>query len=72
MIPIFLLIALLIAIDSRGPIFYRQTRIGHQGKEIRIWKFRTMVPKAEEILSKYLADNPDHLKEWEETMKIKG
>ena len=67
----FLLIAFLIAIDSRGPIFYRQTRIGHQGKEIRIWKFRTMVPRAEEILTKYLADNPDHLKEWEETMKIK-
>ena len=71
MIPIFLMITILIAVDSRGPIFYRQKRIGQRGKEIRIWKFRTMVPGAEEILSKYLADNPDHLKEWEETMKIK-
>ena len=72
MILVFLLIAFMIAIDSRGPIFYRQKRIGHQGKDIRIWKFRTMVPNAENILSKYLADNPDHLKEWEETTKIKN
>ena len=41
-LPILLVTAILIKIDSRGPIFYRQTRYGTNGKEFEIWKFRTM------------------------------
>lgn len=40
--PIFALISLLIALDSRGPIFFRQRRIGRNGEEFLIWKFRSM------------------------------
>ena len=45
--PIFVLAALWIKIDSRGPIFFRQERVGLQGALFRIHKFRTMVSDAE-------------------------
>jgi lipopolysaccharide/colanic/teichoic acid biosynthesis glycosyltransferase/GT2 family glycosyltransferase len=44
------LIALLIKLDSRGPVFFRQTRIGQNGTAFRIFKFRTMVNGAERLL----------------------
>ena len=47
--PLGLLIALLIKLSDRGPIFYRQTRIGQFGKPLRIWKFRSMVVNADKI-----------------------
>lgn len=40
--PLFLLIALVITLDSRGSVFFRQTRVGQHGKLFRIHKFRTM------------------------------
>jgi exopolysaccharide biosynthesis polyprenyl glycosylphosphotransferase len=46
--PIFAVIAVLIKIDSRGPVFFRQVRMGNGGKRFRIFKFRTMVADAEE------------------------
>jgi lipopolysaccharide/colanic/teichoic acid biosynthesis glycosyltransferase len=45
--PIFIPIALAIRLDSRGPVFFRQTRVGRDGRPIRILKFRTMVTDAE-------------------------
>lgn len=45
--PFFLLIALLIKHDSKGPVLYRQERIGMRGKTFHIYKFRTMVANAE-------------------------
>lgn len=40
--PFFLLICLLIVLDSRGPAFYRQVRVGRNGRDFRLWKLRTM------------------------------
>lgn len=40
--PVFLIIALLIKVDTMGPVFYRAVRIGFKGKSITIFKFRTM------------------------------
>ena len=45
--PVLLLIALAIRIDDPGPVFYRQVRVGRDGKEFRIFKFRTMVVDAD-------------------------
>ena len=44
--PAMLLIALAIKLDSRGPVFFRQTRLGFHDKAFRVWKFRTMRPDA--------------------------
>jgi lipopolysaccharide/colanic/teichoic acid biosynthesis glycosyltransferase len=40
--PVFLLIALAIKLDSPGPVFFRQTRVGRHGRRFRMWKFRKM------------------------------
>jgi len=47
-LPLWLLIALLIKIDSRGPIFYDQERMGQNGAIFKIHKFRSMVTNAEQ------------------------
>ncbi|MDO5014390.1 MAG: sugar transferase [Clostridia bacterium] len=46
--PIYLILAIIIKLDSKGPVFYRQTRITAYGKEFRIHKFRTMIDKADQ------------------------
>ena len=49
MLPIFLVIAILIKLDSEGPVFFRQERVTQYGKIFRIHKFRTMVNNAEKL-----------------------
>ena len=57
--PLLGLIVLLIKLDLRGPVFYRGERIGKFGKPFRIFKFRTMVEKTEELGgSSTAADDP--------------
>jgi len=51
--PIFLLIALLIKIDSEGPAIFKQRRVGKDGKIFNLYKFRTMVKDAEKLKKKY-------------------
>ena len=48
--PIFIIAPILIKIDSKGPIFYRQRRVGKDGKEFYIYKFRNMVSNADAML----------------------
>jgi sugar transferase (PEP-CTERM system associated) len=45
--PLILLISILIKVDSRGPVFYRQERVGENGKVFKLLKFRSMVENAE-------------------------
>lgn len=45
--PIFLIVALLIKLDSQGPVFYGQVRVGKNGKLFKMYKFRTMSVDAE-------------------------
>jgi lipopolysaccharide/colanic/teichoic acid biosynthesis glycosyltransferase len=47
--PVFLLLAIAIKLDSKGPVFYRQLRVTQYGKKFRIFKFRTMVQNADKI-----------------------
>lgn len=42
LLPVFILIALLIKLDSKGPVFFRQKRVGKNNKDFKIFKFRTM------------------------------
>jgi len=48
--PLYVIVAILIKLDSPGPIFYKQTRIGLHGKPFQFWKFRTMVPDADQMI----------------------
>ena len=49
LVPLFIIIAVWIKIDSRGPVFYRGIRVGLNGKLFRIYKFRSMVLDAEKL-----------------------
>ena len=69
--PIILICSLLIVLDTRGPIFYYQERLGRRGKLIKVWKFRTMIPDAENALREHLMKNPELREEWEAVHKLK-
>jgi len=47
LLPIMLIISMWIAMDSRGGVFFRQTRVGRDGVHFGLWKFRTMKPQSE-------------------------
>ena len=46
--PVFIILAIAIKIDSKGPVFYRQTRVTQYNKDFRIFKFRSMVQNADQ------------------------
>jgi len=66
--PLFIIIAILIKLDSEGPIFYKHLRVGRYGKPFYLWKFRTMYKDADKILDKY----PELKKEFEKEFKLKN
>ena len=49
LLPVFAIVAILIKLDSPGPVFFRQLRVGFHGQLFRIFKYRTMVVNAEKI-----------------------
>jgi lipopolysaccharide/colanic/teichoic acid biosynthesis glycosyltransferase len=55
--PVLLILALLIRIDSRGPVFFRQERIGLHGRPFNVVKFRSMCTDAEQQLDELLDQN---------------
>ncbi|HEV7752977.1 MAG TPA: exopolysaccharide biosynthesis polyprenyl glycosylphosphotransferase [Baekduia sp.] len=55
--PVFAVIALVIKLDSRGPVYFRQERIGQGGHDFRMTKFRTMVPDAEDRKAELMEAN---------------
>ena len=70
--PILLGLAAAVALDSRGPVFFGHTRVGRNGRPIKVWKFRTMAQDAPEALEHYLAADPALRAEWEATHKLKN
>ncbi|MFQ5570588.1 MAG: sugar transferase [Rhodothermales bacterium] len=68
--PLGLLIALLIKLDSRGPVLFIQERMGQHGQGFKMLKFRTMYVDAEERLSELLHANPRLWREYETYHKL--
>lgn len=72
LLPLFLIIGILIKLDSKGPVILRQTRIGKNGKPFKIYKFRSMVDHAEELLFKLMAEDPAINEEYTINKKLKN
>ncbi len=58
-LPLFFLIALLIRLDSPGPVLFRQKRVGENGRIFGMWKFRTMRQDAEQLLDEVVQQTSD-------------
>ena len=69
--PLLLGIAAAIRLGSPGPIFYSQERIGRGGRKFAVWKFRSMLPDADQLLQQHLDSDPELRREWEATHKLK-
>jgi Undecaprenyl-phosphate galactose phosphotransferase WbaP len=67
-----LAIAVAIALDSRGPVFFRHTRVGKGRRPFTLWKFRSMREDAGARLAEYLAADPNRAREWERTHKLRA
>lgn len=67
--PLFLIIGILIKIESKGPVFFLHERVGKNGKSIKIYKFRTMVKNAEELFQKF---SLEQINEFERNFKLQN
>lgn len=70
--PIFLVVALLVRLDSKGPAIFKQKRIGKNGQAIYIYKFRSMILNAEEVLEKMMKENEDIRTEYLTNKKLEN
>ena len=68
--PFLILLSIIVAIDNRGRVIFAHRRVGRNGKEFFCYKFQTMIPNAQEVLEKYLAENPEARREWNESFKL--
>jgi undecaprenyl-phosphate galactose phosphotransferase len=72
LLPIIFIISILIKKESSGPIFFSHMRVGKNGKNIPILKFRSMFEDAQERLEKLLESDPSIRAEWEKNFKLKN
>ena len=69
--PLLVGLAFLVQFTSPGPVFYGHKRVGFGGKTFKCWKFRSMAANGEAVLASHFRDNPDALREWAETHKLR-
>jgi exopolysaccharide biosynthesis polyprenyl glycosylphosphotransferase len=69
--PLFLVIATAIKLTSPGPVFFKHRRLGLNGRVFEVYKFRTMVTNAEEVLERLLESDPELKAEYNTTYKLK-
>lgn len=67
LLPLFIVLAIMVKLDSKGPIFFSHKRIGKNGKIIGIYKFRSMVSNSEEIFKNFTEEQK---KEFEKNFKL--
>jgi len=71
LLPLLILIAALIKVDSPGPVLYVHRRLGKKGEMFKCLKFRTMYVNSEELLDSYLERNPHVWEEWSRYKKLR-
>lgn len=74
LVPVTIVIGIirLIIKEERGPIFYSQKRIGKNGKYFKLYKYRSMIKNADDVLKEYLEENEEARKEFEEFQKLQN
>jgi Undecaprenyl-phosphate galactose phosphotransferase WbaP len=70
-LPLGLLIAAVVRIDSPGPVLFAHTRVGRGRRPFRLWKFRSMAADADGTLEEYLERHPEQAREWALTHKLR-
>ncbi len=65
--PLFVIIAVAIKIDSKGPVFFLHRRVGYHGRPVYLIKFRSMVDGAEQMINDF---TPEQRAEWEDNFKL--
>jgi Undecaprenyl-phosphate galactose phosphotransferase WbaP len=70
-LPLCLMVAVLIQIDSGGPVLFIQERLGYKGERFRCIKFRTMHVRSDEMLMNHLAGHPAAAAEWHKYAKLR-
>jgi len=70
--PLLLIIALAIKAESRGPALFLQERLGENGHNFRLIKFRSMYENADSKFKDYLEENADARTEWQEYQKLRN
>lgn len=65
--PIFLLIGIVIRLDSKGPVFFKHRRVGYKNRDITILKFRSMYENAEDMVKSFQGKIKE---EWESNYKL--
>ena len=71
-LPIIIVTAILIKLDSPGPVFYNAARIGRGGREFTCFKFRSMFVNGDDMLEDYFKEHPAARHDWAKYAKIKG
>ncbi len=69
--PLLVLLAILIKLDSPGPMMHIAKRIGRNGREFDCYKFRSMYLDSDNLLTEYFRKNPKAEKEWEQYAKLR-
>ncbi len=68
-IPLHIIISILIKLDSKGDIFYKQERLGKDGKIFKVYKYRTMYEYGDKVLKEYLLNHPEEIEYYEKYHK---
>ena len=67
--PVFLVIAICIKLESKGPVFYLHSRVGKNGTPLKLYKFRSMYLNADQMIKDF---TPEQMAEWKENFKLKN
>ncbi len=72
LLPLFSFLAILVKLSSPGPVFYSASRLGQNGRKIKVLKFRTMYFDAESRLEQMLEEDPALKVEWSKNFKLQN